>query len=86
MEYLLRDQLNQFIGKEMRVLCVNEGILRTGECAYFIAEDDESAGKYFEEIKKDLPENNLSGRQFIVRERPVHRNHSIQYFVLTIIN
>lgn len=56
MDILERKDLEQFVGKQMKVLCADNGILRSSDNAYWIAEDDESAKEYFEDIKDNLPE------------------------------
>ena len=43
MNMLKREDLQQFVGKTMYVLCINKGILRHQQCAYWIAETDEDA-------------------------------------------
>ena len=43
MSMLKREELQQFVGKSMKVICINQGILRHPQCAYWIAETDEDA-------------------------------------------
>lgn len=57
MSMLKREDLQQFVGKSMRVICINNGILRHQQCAYWIAETDEDAREYFDSVKKNLPAN-----------------------------
>ena len=57
MNMLKREDLQQFVGKTMYVLCINKGILRHQQCAYWIAETDEDAKEYFNSVKENLPAN-----------------------------
>ena len=53
--------LNQFSGKILYVVTINNGILRHRQCAYYIAESEEKALEFFKSIEKDLPANSEFG-------------------------
>jgi hypothetical protein len=59
MENLTKEMFNEIIkqNETFYVICAGGGILRSNECAAYIATTEESAKKYFDSIIEDLPEN-----------------------------
>ena len=50
--------LEQFVGTKMWLICVNNNcVLRSSDCAYFIAKTEEDAFNYYKSIKNELPPN-----------------------------
>ncbi|MCR5720588.1 MAG: hypothetical protein K6F84_08480 [Lachnospiraceae bacterium] len=54
-KYIDRAYLQQFMGQIFYVVCMNNGILRNKQCAFYIALSEKEAGQFFYSIINDLP-------------------------------
>lgn len=60
MNILTKDQFSELINRYKEsffVICAGNGVLKSNECAAYIAISQESAKKYFDSIAEQLPEN-----------------------------
>lgn len=60
MNILTKDQFSELINRYKEsffVICAGNGVLKSNECAAYIAISQESAKKYFDSIVEQLPEN-----------------------------